>query len=220
MTRDRRASSATTTGKVRPGARATDDVAGLGRVEQLVLRGDGLTTTSLQILTGELITVIVDAHWSISVPGPQQHLPTSVMTYGGDGPDTDAYLAVAHQFLDARSGETLLIREVLLVGTSGTVYGAAEVVARLSELPASVASALASSEHPIGRLLRDNNVIVTRELVSWGRIPAGPRADRLDPRLVQSSRVAGRTYVMRMAGTGTVLAVLTERFGANVFTAE
>ena len=45
---------------------ATDQVRGLGRLEQLVLRGDGLTTTSLQVLTGEQVTARPLQHWVIS----------------------------------------------------------------------------------------------------------------------------------------------------------
>jgi chorismate-pyruvate lyase len=76
---------------------------------------------------------------------------------------------------------------------------------------------LALTDQPIGRLLRDHGVQVTRELCAWGLIPAGSRAARLGPRLTSASRVPGRTYVMRLTATKMPLAVLTERFSPHVF---
>ncbi|HEV7950841.1 MAG TPA: chorismate pyruvate-lyase family protein [Glaciihabitans sp.] len=196
---------------------ATDEFPGLGRVEQLVLRGDGLTTTSLEILTGDTITVRVNGHWSITVPGRTDPAFTSAM-FTDDAPDVSEYLATAHARLEAQPGEVLLVRDVLLVGSSGRVHGSAEVIARHTALPAKVADALASTDQPIGRLLRDHAVGVTRELRTWGFMPAGPQARHLSPELTSLSRVLGRTYVMRLTSTGTPLAVLTERFASHVFT--
>jgi hypothetical protein len=36
-----------------------------------------------------------------------------------------------------------------------------------------IPKALATTDQPIGRLLRDNGVQVTRELQRWGHLPAG-----------------------------------------------
>lgn len=194
-------------------------VTGLGRVEQLVLRGDGLTTTSLEILTGETVTVAVLGHWTITVPSAGENIVSASTLYEDDSPDPVDYLATAHQHLEATPGERLLVRDVLLIGPRRTVYGSAEIIARMDELPASVAEELASTEKPIGRLLVEHGVQVRRELRIWGRLPAGARATRLDATLTPTSRVPGRTYVMRLASTGTPLAVLTERFAPLLFVA-
>lgn len=215
--RDRRANV-----RARPPLRvgATDELAGLGRVEQLVLRGDGLTTTSLEILTGDRISVVVDGHWQIVVPIVSSDLlPGSTLNFDHDGPDVDGYLAAAATHLGAEPGQTLLVREVLLVGDRDSdvtrVHGAAEVVALRDALPASVTAALAATGEPIGRLLRDAGLSVVRELRQWGHLPAGPRADRLGDGLVPASRVLGRTYVMTLDGRPIV--ALTERFCPHVF---
>jgi chorismate-pyruvate lyase len=106
---------------------------------------------------------------------------------------------------------------VLLIGPTRTVHGAAEIIARMDELPARVAEELAATEKPIGRLLVEHGVQVRRELRTWGRLPAGSRAVRLGAQLTSTSRVPGRTYVMRLAGSGRPLAVLTEKFAPRVF---
>ena len=196
---------------------ATDEFPGLGRVEQLVLRGDGLTTTSLEILTGDTITVEVAGHWSLAIPGSDDVFLASSLHYEDDRSSTGDHIATAHRHLAMTAGETLLVREVLLVGPDGTVHGSAEVLARLGEIPQPVAEALALTDQPIGRLLRDHGVQVTRELCAWGLIPAGSSAARLGSQLTPASRVPGRTYVMRLTATKTPLAVLTERFAPHVF---
>ncbi|SDT19879.1 Protein of unknown function [Friedmanniella luteola] len=200
---------------------ASDAVPGLGRVEQLVLRGDGLTTTSLEILTGERIDVVVDGNWPVIVPdGDEPRQPVSSLAFAEeDGPDLDGYVTAAVTDLGARPGTRLLVREVLLRGTSGRVHGGAEVVALHDALPPAVVTALATTAQPIGRLLRDHEVPVLRELHRWGFLAAGPRADRLDADLRPTSRVLGRTYLMRSAGSGRPLATLTERFCPHVFAA-
>ena len=87
----------------------------------------------------------------------------------------------------------------------------------MGRLSQPVADALAATDEPIGRLLRDNGVPVTRELRRWGLAAAGPQARHLGRTLTSSSRVPARTYVMRLANTGEPLAVLTERFAPHVF---
>jgi len=187
----------------------------LGKLEQLLLRGDGLTTTSLEILTGDLINVTVDSHWTIAVPSD---VPLStVLQSPDDSHDAEYFLDLSHRHLGVAPGERLLVREVLLVGPTGAVHGIAEVVARESLLPDAVADALATTDDPIGRLLRDNGVLVSRELTSWGLVPAGPRADRLVGRVRPDDRIAGRSYLMREIATNQPLAVLIERFGPHIF---
>lgn len=203
------------------GLAATDALAGLGRVEQLVLRGDGLTTTSLEILTGDRIDVVVDGHWQMTVPPSRGGLlPGGTLHFDQEGPDVDGYLALAVNDLGASAGDAVLVREVLLVGVAGRVHGAAEVVAIRRQLPDAVVAALAATSAPIGRLLRDHGVPVVRELSRWGFVRAGSRAGRLGDGLLPGSRVLGRTYQMRHATTGEPVAVLTERFCPHVFSAD
>jgi chorismate-pyruvate lyase len=200
------------------GPGATDAAPGLGRVQQLVLRGDGLTTTSLEILTGERIDVAVDGHWRIVVPEDAADvLPSSTLHFDDEGPDVDAVLKTGVSELGAGPGDTLLVREILLVGTRGRVHGSAEVVARYEALPEPVVTALATTSQPIGRLLRDNGVQVVRELGRWGFLPAGSRADRLGAGLTPTSRILGRTYLMRDGRTREPIATLTERFCPHLF---
>lgn len=187
------------------------------RVEQLVLRGDGLTTTSLEILTGERVSVEVLGHWTDTVPAPGENSDQDSTLFDADSPDPGYYLGIAHEHLDASVGERLLVREVLLIGPTRTVHGSAELIARMDELPPRVAEELAGTEKPIGRLLLEHGVQVRRELRTWGRMPAGARAPRLGRGLSPLSRVPARTYVMRLAATDAPLAVLTERFAPGMF---
>jgi chorismate-pyruvate lyase len=212
----RRRSRARSRGPVLTGG-ATDEFDGLGRVEQLVLRGDGLTTTSLQILTGEEITVSVVGHWHVTASEPGALRSTSGMHDETDGPDTERYLWTAREHLSTVPGDALLIREVLLAGPTGSVHGTAEVIAVLPRLSQPVAEALSATDQPNGRLLREHGISVTRELRYWGLMPAGPRYARLGPDLDAASRVPGRTYLMRLSGTGQPLAQLTEWFAPHVF---
>jgi len=80
-----------------------------------------------------------------------------------------------------------------------------------------IPKALATTDQPIGLLLRDNGVQVTRELQRWGHLPAGRQAGRLGEGLTPTSRVPARTYLMRLSSTGKPLALLTERFAPHVF---
>ena len=134
-----------------------------------------------------------------------------------DGPDTEHYLFAGRQQLAAGPGDVLLIREVLLSGLTGAVHGTAEVVALLDRLSPPVAQGLSATDQPIGRLLREHGVPVSRELQSWGLQAAGPQHLRLGPNLDATSRVPARTYVMRLSDTREPLAVLTEWFAPHVF---
>jgi chorismate-pyruvate lyase len=203
-----------------PGRGATDAVPGLGRVEQLVLRGDGLTTTSLEVLTGTTIEVRVRGHWRLPVPGAAAAHPGGEPSYTGlDGPDVDRCVEVGVVELGAAPGDVLLVRDVLLVGRDGTTYGAAEVVAAEHRLPDPVARALATTDQPIGRLLRDNDVAVRRELRRWGTLPAGAHAGVLGDGLAAASPVLGRVYRMTLVPSGEPLAALTEWFAPRLFDA-
>lgn len=197
------------------GGGATDEFAGLGRVEQLVLRGDGLTTTSLEILTGQRVEVEVVGHRVVAIPGDGDG--ASLLTADVGEADIAGPVVAACTWLDAGADDLVLSREVLLVGADRTVFGTAEVIALTVELPPGVVRALATTDQPIGRLLREHDVPVVRELHRWGLFPAGAQADRLGPGLGPSSRVPGREYLMRNADTARAFALLVERLAPSVF---
>lgn len=203
-------------------APATDEVPGLSRVTQLVLRGDGLTTTSLEILTGRPITVRVLAHWVWHMgDGLEALAPAEVphtAAYSGLVPhDAGTGARMAHGHLRARDRERLLIREILLVDDRGAVHGASAVVAVLDRLDPRVARSLARSDEPIGRTLHAHSVPVTRELLRWGLRPAGRRAHQLPSAASPEQRIPARDYLMRLVATGEPLAVFTEWFDPALF---
>lgn len=196
---------------------ATDGVPGLGRVEQLVLRGDGLTTTSLEILTGHEISVRVRRQWRLAISGGGGPA-AGFDTYASDSlMESEDYEALARYDLAARSGEEVLVREVVLVSDHGVTYGAARVLAVLDRLPPEVAHALIASQAPIGKLLVASGQQVVRELRRWGLVEAGDLAPRLGPGVTASSRVPARTYRMLESGTRHPLTMITEWFAPRLF---
>ena len=191
-----------------PGRRA------LGTVEQLVLRGDGLTTTSLEILTGRTITVRVRAHWRLPLHADVMH-PADETYTGLAAPDLSWLAAVGAGQLAAADGDELLVRDVLLTGDDGVDYGAASVVAVLHRLPADVARDLATTDEPIGRLLAAARVPVRRELRHWGVRRLGVRGTTLGAG--EDAAVPARTYLMRLVDDGRPLCLITEWFAPRVF---
>jgi chorismate-pyruvate lyase len=184
-----------------------------------VLRGDGLTTTSLEVLTGQPIQTRVVDHYSVGVPAPEHSaLSTSCALPAGLGdPGIDGAVDLGTAHLGACPGQVLLVRQVLLVDASGTAHAAAEIVALQHELPEAVVRTLATTNHPIGRLLRDHDFPVIRELRQWGLLPAGPSAGALHPVLAPNTRIPGRRYIMRRASSGVPVVVLTEHFAPELF---
>jgi chorismate-pyruvate lyase len=197
---------------------ASDGATGLGPVEQLVLRGDGLTTTSLEILTGHEIYVEVRRHWQVRLP---EQVETGVATfddYAGFGAEAfNAYVTVGYQDLECAAGQDLLIRQVLLRGMDGVTYGTASLFAVIDRLPPDVAHQLATTGVPIGKLLVRAGKQVERELRSWGLFRAGDFAAHLGPGVEPESRVPARTYRMRSMTTGEPLTLITEWFAPRLF---
>ncbi|WP_131769826.1 chorismate--pyruvate lyase family protein [Candidatus Protofrankia californiensis] len=204
---------------------ATETSSKLGPLEQLVLRGDGLTTTSLEILTGRQITVRIrrQQRFPLTVPGQPSY---AADTRGANGDprfndlsiytDLDTCTDIGLHDLDGETGDDLLVREVLLTGDNGVVYGTASVLAIVNRLPTDVARDL-DTEEPIGRLLVRAALPVVRELQSWGQLPAGDFAAHLGSDLSPESRVPARTYRMRDMLTGHPLTLITERFAPRLF---
>ena len=167
----------------------------------MVLRGDGLTTTSLEILTGREI--------GIQLVGQRSVLVTEPARARADGARARA--------LEVRSRDELLIRRVNLTDAGSTVYAVASTVAVLNRMPATVAHALVETPMPFGKALAADGVAVTRELRRWGGYRAGWFAGALGPTLTPASVVAGRTYRLLSSETGEPLAVITERFAPRLF---
>ncbi|QOC90141.1 chorismate pyruvate-lyase family protein [Micromonospora craniellae] len=186
----------------------------LGRLEQLVLRGDGLTTTALEILTGRTITVRVHSHWRLPLHDEIMY-PADEFYTGLDAPDLSWLAALGIDHLDAAVGDELLIRDVLLTGDDGVDYAAAAVVAVLDRLPASVARDLASTDEPIGRMLAAARVPVSRELRDWGMRRLGVRGASLG--VDADGMTPARTYLMRLVDDGRPLCLITEWFAPRVF---
>ncbi|OHV39864.1 hypothetical protein BCD49_09690 [Pseudofrankia sp. EUN1h] len=190
----------------------------LGRVEQLVLRGDGLTTTSLEILTGHEITVRVRRHWRLALPAQAERAYDIFDGYTGPGADTlAAYSTVGYRDLGGVPGDDLLIREVLLCGDDGVIYATASLFAVLDRLPPDVAHRLATTGAPIGKLLVRAGIQVKREIRRWGHFPAGDFAAHLGPAVQADTRVPARTYLMRSMVTGEPLTLITEWFAPRLF---
>ncbi len=205
------------TGRPASGA-ATDDIAGLGRVEQLVLRTDGLTTTSMEVLTGATFTMDVVEHWVLSIHEDDAGEAHVGIDYTGVVPpvvrdDTGRVTELLH----LREGDRLLVREVVHRGSDGIRYGAASVAVALDRIPPGVARALAESGLPIGQALRDSGLRLSRRLLSWGLEPAGPRAERLSGGIKRRQPIPARTYVMEADGVDGGIGVFTEWFAPVLF---
>lgn len=196
---------------------ATDQVRGLGRLEQLVLRGDGLTTTSLQVLTGEQVTARPLQHWVISAGDDLAVLGAGTSPYtGAQSQAVAAGLRRAHDLLDLSGSETLLVREVLLRGTHA-VWATSAVTAVLDRLPEPVVRALATSEAPIGRTLHEGGVVTGRRITGWGRRPAGRWAKLLVGVDSEDEAVPGREYVMTFGTDLRPLGYFVEWFSPQLF---
>lgn len=200
--------------------RTGPEVPGLGPVEQLVLRGDGLTTTSLEILTGVEVTTRVRAHWVLPLHD-QARSVTGRCTVdaaeeytGARPPESGRWAAIGFDLLLARPGEELLVRELDLVG-DGKVLAAATVAAVIGVLPPGLAHVLGTTDEPIGRLLTRQDVPVRRDLIRWGLRPAERPDDGLGVR--PDDRVPTRSYLMRSVRAGRALAVIEEWFAPGVF---
>lgn len=106
--------------------------------------------------------------------------------------------------LELTGDETVLRRETLLRGShSGRNYVYAEAAVVLDRVAPAVREGLLSTSEAIGHLLIANRVESFRELVSVGRMPAGPLADRFG--LDSSDELLSRTYRIVMGGRPALL---------------
>jgi chorismate-pyruvate lyase len=185
----------------------------LEAVEHLVLRGDGLTTTSIETLTGREITVQLQGQRRTHRVGVGDDAEQS---YAGLAFDADAPLAGAEE-LETVVGDDLLVRRVHLVDGGATVYAVGEVVAVLNRLPASLVDILLTTTVPLGKAMVAAGIGVTRQLRGWGPQRVGELAVPLGPNLAPDSTVPARTYRMVSVATGLPLNVITEWFSPRLF---
>jgi chorismate-pyruvate lyase len=184
----------------------------LEAVEQLLLRGDGLTTTSIETLTGREITVQLQGQRRTHRIGVADDADEG---YAGLAFDADAPLAGAED-LETVVGDELLVRRVHLVDRGATVYAVGEVVAVLNRLPASLVEVLLSATVPLGKAMVTAGIGVRRELRVWGPVRVGELAVPLGPNLAPDSTVPARTYRMVSVATGVPLNVITEWFSPRL----
>jgi chorismate-pyruvate lyase len=194
----------------------TDYVSAAEAIRLMVLRGDGLTTTSIEILTGREIGIRLLGQRRVLITEPSRMHPDDVSDHPGFPGDADGVPAGAGE-LALHPGDELLVRRVSLTDAGATVYAVAESVAVLNRLPVTVATLLLTTQTPLGRALVASGVAVTRELRRWGGYQAGGFAAMLGPTLDAASVVAGRTYRMVSRATDAPLAVITEWFAPRLF---
>ncbi|WP_235738092.1 chorismate pyruvate-lyase family protein [Nocardioides alcanivorans] len=183
-----------------------------------MLRGDGLTSTSLRVLTGDIISVQVRAHWVLGAHDDLAALSGAEDAYTGITADRiDTQVARAQEMLRPAETESLLIREVLLTGGRQRVWGASTVVAVLDRLPEQIVASLAATDRPIGPALHESGVLTTREIRQWGLVPAGRWAGILAGLWSPEEQIPSRDYLMRAANDGCPLAHFVEWFSPAVF---
>ena len=186
-------------------------------LQLLVLRGDGLTTTSIEILTGREIGIHLQGQRSVRVTDTLREPTGDPGAYAGVTFDADGPLAGAEE-LEPQLDDELLIRRVHLIDAGATVYAVGEVVAVLNRLPPDLVRVLLTTRTPLGKGLAAAGVAYVRELRHWGGYGAGELAEALGPTLEATSIVPARTYRMISMETGKPLSVITEWFAPRLFT--
>lgn len=205
------------------GPRATDEVPGLGRVEQLVLRTDGLTTISMEVLTGVEIMMDVYAHWVLPVHDELNHTVGTGGSLEYTGVVESQVIGEVHDAITqlcAQPAESLLIREVVHRGSDGHRYGVAVSIVVLDRLPQQVARTIAQSDEPIGRALKNSGLQLSRQLMSWGLEPAGRLAERLSGDVRPRQAIPARTYMMTADGVTDGIGIFYEWYAPLLFIAD
>jgi chorismate-pyruvate lyase len=179
----------------------------------LVLRGDGLTTTSIETLAGRRIESRLQGQRRVRL----ETLTTPDRpSYTGVSPEVGVPLADIMQ-LEAAPEDELLVRRVHLTDPALIVFAVGEVLAVLDRLPPDLVETLSTSTMPLGRALVGAGIPVVRQMCSWGNRPAGPFASALGPGLTATSLVPCRTYRMVSMTSGKPLTVVVEWFAPRLF---
>ncbi len=162
-------------------------VATLSDLEAALGRASGTVTAFLEQLVGEP----VDA-------GERRHKTSRAETSNS---------------LRVREGHPLILRTAALHGrTSGRLYLYAETVLVPSRLPVNFCLRLESSSDPIGRILEEEGITVTREPLGRpdpGCVPVSPEGG-----VALGDFLLARTY--RLDAEGTPLMVIAEWFLATL----
>ena len=117
--------------------------------------------------------------------------------------------AGASNSLGVAEGHPLIIRTAALRGrTSGRAYVYAETVLVPSRVPANVRERLESSADPIGRILEEEEIAVTRISLPGPEPRVTPVTPEMDADI--ADHLLARTY--RVDADGTPLMVITEWF--------
>ncbi len=172
----------------RPPELSDIDPRALSALQRCLIAIDGTVTTFLQAYTLERIHI--------------QRLS-----------QTTEQLDKDDEWLDARAGTEVAIREVLIEGVpSNTLYLYAHSRIVLDRLPEAVRRRLEIQGEGLGRVLNDHRLETRRELLWFGRehVPSLPPAvaERTGPDFIT------RTY--RIIGGGKPLVVITERMPASL----
>jgi chorismate-pyruvate lyase len=115
--------------------------------------------------------------------------------------------------LRVAEGHPLIFRTAALQGrTSGQSYLYAETVLVPSRLPANVRHRLESSSDPIGRILEEEGITVTRQPLGGPQPGSGPVSPEVG--IAVGDCLLARTY--RIDAEGTPLMVITEWFLASL----
>lgn len=158
-------------------------------VQRMVLTTDGTLTQALEAYAGEPVGVVKLSH-----------------LVGATGPaDVDLGLGPL---------DNVLTRTVLLCGRQShttLVYAVSSIA--IDRLPDEFARRLASTDEPIGKLLVEYRTETFRELLRFGKGPAGERAPYFD--VAPQDEVYWRSY--RMWAGGQPVMLITESFPITAF---
>jgi chorismate-pyruvate lyase len=111
--------------------------------------------------------------------------------------------------LRVAEGHPLIFRTAALQGrTSGRSYLYAETILVPSRLPANCRQRLESSSDPIGRILEEEGITITREPLGRPEPGSAPASAKVD--IAVGDYLLARTY--RIDAEGTPLMVITEWF--------
>jgi chorismate-pyruvate lyase len=159
------------------------DMANLSGLESALHRAGGTVTAFLEHLVGEPIDACERRQQATKAASPNS--------------------------LRVAEGHPLIFRTATLQGrTSGRSYVYAETVLVPSRLPANCRQRLESSSDPIGRILEEEGITITRELLGRPESGSAPVSAKVD--IAVGDCLLARTY--RIDAAGTPLMVITEWF--------
>ena len=155
------------------------DLDGLSPVMRLLLVNDGTLTELLEAASSDTIAIV----------GLDQHMQRAAQRV---------------ELLDLDVGEALIDRKIVLRGErSRTHHVYAESLIAIDRLPSPVRHALLTSNTPIGRLCRQHRLEIFKEIIEFGRQPAGELCRHLP--VERNAAVLARTCRLSMRGRPVML---------------